>query len=179
MSDRRTIFNRFTKTPNAKTPISKIGPVSTDRNVAQVPQPSSDTATVDGKTLIQTYFTRVPGVGDETPIIYNGDRLWAKITLTLETAGPVVVGTQSGLAPVLSGKGQLLATGDPATFHIMKGVRLYILSTGVNRVKFVTEPIPWLEMITGLVGQLVGRLVPGSSRDPKPDAPATTNKSKL
>lgn len=174
----RTPFNAFER---KRPPISKIGPVSTDRNVAQVVLPSSETSTVDGRTLIQTYFTQVPNVGDATPILYNGDRLWARITLTLETAGPVVVGTQSNIAPVLSGKGQLLETDVPAVFDIMKGTRLYILATGVNRIKFVTAPLPWLEMITGLIGQLVGRLVPGSTLAPKPlpDAKTTNKTSKL
>jgi hypothetical protein len=164
----------FTRPTGPKSaPISKVGLVSTNRNIAQAPQPASETGAVDGRILIQTYFTSLPGIGEDTPILYNGDRLWARITLTLETAGPVAVGTGSNMSPVLSGKGQLLETGVPSTFDVMKGTRLYILATGINRVKFVTAPIPWLELITGLIGQVVGALMPGS----RPEAP--TLKSKL
>jgi hypothetical protein len=149
--------------PLAKPPVSKIGPVSLDRSVAQAHPPSPDLARVDGRTLIYTFFTALPNVGEPTPILYNGDRLWARITLTLETAGPVSVGTISNLAPVLGGNGELLETDFPMTFDIYKGTRLYILSTGVNRIKVVVSPIPWLEMITGLLGKLVGRFSPTSS----------------
>lgn len=156
MSERRFPFSRPPPKPGlASRPGSKVGYVSTDRNVAQIPQPAHETGAVDGRTLIQTYFTSLPNIGEDTPILYNGDRLWARITLTLETAGPVAIGTQSNISPVLSGKGQLLETGVPVVFDVMKGNRLYVLATGINRIKFVTAPLPWLEMITGLVAQLV------------------------
>jgi hypothetical protein len=172
MSQRRFPFVR----PTPLKSISKVGVVSTDRNIAQAPQPASETGAVDGRTLLQTYFTSLPKVGEDTPILYNGDRLWARITLTLETAGPVAVGTQSNIDPVLSGKGQLLQTGVPITFDIMKGTRLYVISTGINRIKFATGPIPWLEMIAGLVGRLVSALAPGVVH---PAAPPSVPKSKL
>lgn len=173
MTQRRFPFIR----PTPPKPMSKVGAVSTDRNVAQAPRPASETGAVDGRTLLQTYFTSLPNIGEDTPILYNGDRLWARITLTLETAGPVAVGTQSNISPVLSGKGQLLQTGVPLTFDIMKGTRLYILSTGINRVKYSTAPIPWLEMIAGLVGRVVNALAPQPLHTsiPAPAAP----KSKL
>ncbi len=90
-------------------------------------------------------------IGQDTDIIYNGDMMWAQIILTLETAGPVAVGNSSQIVPVLSGKGQLLETGEPTSFFIAKGTRLYIASTSINRVKRVFQPIPWLENITGLI----------------------------
>lgn len=179
MSDRRFPFSRPTP---PKGPVSKVGYVSTDRNVAQVPQPAHETGSVDGRTLIQTYFTSLPNVGEATPILYNGDRLWARITLTLETAGPVAIGTQSNIDPVLSGKGQLLQTGVPVVFDVMKGTRLYVLATGINRIKFVTSPLPWLEMITGLVAQLVSVFKPaipvalGTSADKTTIAKSTKSK---
>lgn len=131
---------------------SKIGPVSLDRNVAQGDQPASTPGDSDNRTFIDTFFTKVPVAGEGTQIVYNGDRIWARVTLTLETAGPVAVGNQAGIAPVLSGKGQLLETDVPVTFNIAKGTRLYVAAAGINRVKRVIEPIPWLETITGLVG---------------------------
>lgn len=106
----------------------------------------------DRQTETFTYFTTIgpqPNQGG-TPVLYNGDRLWANVTVTLETAGPVAVGTRSELFPVLSGKGVLLDTDVPKTFVIGKGYsRLYIASTSINRVKVEIEPFPWIEQIAG------------------------------
>lgn len=134
---------------------SKLGPVSLNRNVAQSPEPADTTGGSEHRTQVDTYFTRVPVAGEPTDIVYNGDMVWAKITLTLETAGPVAVGNLSSIIPALSGRGQLLETDVPTVFFIAKGTRLYITATGVNRVKRVVEPIPWLETITGLVSSLL------------------------
>lgn len=142
--------------PPGASPVSKIGPVSLDRSRAQSPEPANTTGQSEHRTFIDTYFTRVPVPGDDTDVVYNGDNMWARLTLTLETAGPVAVGNLSSITPVLSGKGQLLETDVPLTFYIAKGTRLYIAATGINRVKVVVEPIPWLETITGLVGALLG-----------------------
>ncbi len=137
---------------------SKIGPVSLDRTRAQSPQPADTTGAAEHRTFVDTYFTKVPVPGQDTDIIYNGDMLWAKVTLTLETAGPVAVGNLSSITPVLSGKGQLLETDKPTDFFIAKGTRLYIAAAGINRVKRVIEPIPWLEVITGLIGGVLRAL---------------------
>lgn len=146
---------------NAKQP-SKIGSVAgiTERTVARG-EALSVNPSQGGETraMLQTYFTRGPLVGEENPLLYNGDRTWAKITLTLQTAGPVAIGTSSNISPVLSGKGVLLQTGIPISLNIAKGTRLYIASTGVNRVLFLTEPLPWLEQITANLGQLVSRIM--------------------
>ena len=99
-------------------------------------------------------------------MLYNGDRMWARVILTLETAGPVAVGQSSQLQPVLSGKGQLLETGVPTPFTIAKGNRLYIAATGVNRVKVVVEPFPWLEQLTGLLNVIMGSGAPVPPPDP-------------
>ena len=153
-------------------PGSKIGAVSLDRTKAQITEPATKTTESDLKTYVDTYFTKVPVVGKETPIIYNGDRTWARVTLTLETAGPVAVGNQATLAPVLSGKGQLLETDVPTVFFVAKGTRLYEGSTGINRIKRVIEPFPWLEPITGSLSSIDATL---RSRA----APAATPGSKL
>jgi hypothetical protein len=139
-------------------PVSKIGPVSLDRTRAQSPEPADTTGGAEHRTFVDTYFTKAPVVGQDTDIVYNGDMVWAKVTLTLETAGPVAVGNLASLTPVLSGKGQLLETDVPTEFFIAKGTRLYISAAGVNRVKRVIEPIPWLEVIAGLVGSVVRAL---------------------
>ena len=149
---------------------SKIGHVSTNRTVAQSPKPADTTGGSENRSFIDTYFTKAPVDGQATDIIYNGDRLWAKVTLTLETAGPVAVGNSSSITPVLSGKGQLLETDVPTIFFIAKGTRMYVAASGINRVKRIVEPVPWLETIAGLVGTLIGaRPAPAPvSAGPKP-----------
>lgn len=156
-------FNNITKVISGavKQPVSKVGPVQgiTDRNQAKSPSTvSAEPGLGDNRTQVDTYFTRGPQVGEQTPLIYTGDRFWARVVLTLETAGPVAVGTSSSLVPVLGGKGALLQTGVPTTFTIAKGTKLYIASTGVNRVQRVIEPLPWLEQITGVLGVVAERL---------------------
>lgn len=105
-----------------------------------------------------TYFTKPPVVGQPTPVLYEANRLWTDVTLTLETAGPVAVGIRSQITPVLSGRGVLLPTGVPVTLRIAKGNRIYIAATAVNRVKVLLQPVPWLEQITSLLGSAVSRL---------------------
>ena len=146
------------RNPASPGPGSKIGPISLDRTRAQSPEPADTTGAAEHRTFVDTYFTKVPVSGEPTDIIYNGDMVWAKVTLTLETAGPVAVGNLSSITPVLSGKGQLLETDVPTEFFIAKGTRLYIAAAGINRVKRVIEPIPWLEVIAGLVGGVVRAL---------------------
>jgi hypothetical protein len=113
--------------------------------------PSGDAGAGNNRSQLSTFFTKVPVVGEPTTVLYSGDRLWADVTLTLETAGPVAVGTASQITPVLSGRGALLETGTPLTFRIAKGSKLYIAATAVNRVKMFIQPVPWLEQITGLL----------------------------
>jgi hypothetical protein len=150
---RRPVVSKIGPASSSST---KIGPVSLNRTIAQSPEPADTPGGSDHRTFVDTYFTKVPVVGQATDIIYNGDRTWAKITLTLETAGPVAVGNMSAIAPVLSGKGQLLETDVPTVFFIGQGTRLYVSAAGVNRVKRVIEPVPWLETIAGLVKGVVG-----------------------
>lgn len=134
---------------------SKIPSVSTDRRVAQIPIPSSQSGSGETRSKIYTYFTGNDGA---SVVLYNGDRQWAKLTLTLETAGPVCVGDASTISPVLSGKGQLLQTGIPTEFTIAKGTRLYIAATSISRVKVEIAPYPWMEQIVGLIGDVIGAI---------------------
>lgn len=136
---------------------SKIGPVTGDRTGASASQPQTQTGAGDNRTQIYTYLTRLPKNG-AADILYNGDRLWAKLTLTLEGAGPVSVGQQSNLFPVLGGQGVLLEADEPYEVIIAKGTRLYIAANGVNRVKVKVEPLPWLEQMTALIQSLVGKV---------------------
>jgi hypothetical protein len=124
-----------------------------DPTLATAPGPQTEQGRAETRSFLDTYFTKQGA----TTIIYNGDRQWARVTLTLETAGPVAVGTAQNIGPALSGKGQLLTTNVPVTFTIAKGSRLYVVATGVNRVKRSVEPVPWLEQITGLISALLGK----------------------
>lgn len=148
--------NPFAEVATVKAPekLEKIGftDAPLNRTKPSVPQPSTDFGKGDNRTQITTYFTK-PDVRP-TPILYNGDRMWARVTLTLETAGPVAIGNMAEITPVLSGRGQLLPANTPMTFTVAKGTRLYIASTSVNRVKVTIEPMPWLEQLTGLAGQI-------------------------
>lgn len=143
------------RVPRFKTPpMSKIGSTAgiTDRNIARPEPVLAKDGAGDNRIQVDTYFTSLPVPSRPTPIVYNGDRNWVRVTLTLETAGPVSVGNMSNLAPVLSGKGRLLQTGVPAEFYVAKGSRLWIESTGINRITRQVEALPWLEQLAGLSG---------------------------
>lgn len=106
------------------------------------------------RTDISTYFT-VPSPTSQ--MVYTAET-WVTVKLTLETAGPVAVGTNAQIAPVLSGKGRLLDTGVEYTFHLARGSSLYIAAEAVNRVSFTVEPIPWAEQIAAEISA-VARVV--------------------
>ncbi len=121
-------------------------------------QTISQMGTGDRQTEAYTLFTLVgqqAGGSSSTPILYNADRNWAKVTLILETAGPVAVSTRADLFPVLSGKGELLQTGVPMVFTLGKGQsRLYYGANALNRIKVQIEPFAWMEQIVGNVEEI-------------------------
>ncbi len=121
---------------------------------ATAPDPATNQGKSERRIAIQTWFTQVGGSQE----VYPGDRLWARVTLTLETAGPVSVGQRARVTPVLGGNGVLLTTNVPMTFTISKGDTLYMAATSVNRVKVVVEAVPWLEQIAGTVDRVVDLL---------------------
>ena len=110
------------------------------------------------RTEVYSYFTRPTA---ETDLLYSAEN-WVRIKLTLETAGPVAVGTSHSLAPVLSGRGRLLDTGVEFECFLAKGTRFYVTSQTVNRISVTIEPIPWLEQISGdmamMLGLIAGRI---------------------
>lgn len=138
-------------------PTSKIGlNTSTNPTISTVQAPSPTVAGAELTTEMYTFFARPNPTGRFT-VLYNGDRQFAQLVLTLETAGPVAVATKQQLDPTLSGKGQLLETGMPLTFFVAKGNRVYISATSLNRIKVTVQPLPWLEQLTGLLGLVAGR----------------------
>lgn len=94
------------------------------------------------RTQIYTHFTE-PTEGSE--LLYAAEN-WVRIRLQLKTAGPVAVGNNASIAPVLSGKGQLL-DDTPFECHLAKGSSIYITSQTRNRVNVTIEPIPWFEQL--------------------------------
>ena len=131
--------------------MSKLGPnTSTNQTQASVQAPSPTVAGAELATEIYTFFAK-PVTDGRFVVLYNGDRQFAQVVLTLETAGPVAVSQKQQLDPVLSGKGQLLETGVPLTFFIAKGNRIYVAATAISRIKVTVEPFPWLEQFAGLL----------------------------
>lgn len=103
----------------------------------------TDITDAPGHTEIYTYFTRP---NNKSNLFYTAEK-WIKVSLLLETGGPVAVSTRQDILPVLSGKGISLRTGEVRTWDLERGDRLYIASTSSNRVQVITQPIPWLESI--------------------------------
>jgi hypothetical protein len=142
----------------APTSSQKLGVnTSTDRTIGTAPAPSPALAGAEVKTEVNTYIAK-PASDGTAAVLYNGDRQYARVTLVLETAGPVVVGTKQQLYPVTSGKGERLDTGVPFTFNIAKGDRIWVATTSINRIKVQIGPVPWLEQITGLLGGIVSQV---------------------
>lgn len=137
--------------------MSKLGPnVSTNQTQGSVQAPSPTVAGAELTTEMYTFFAR-PVTDGRFVVLYNGDRQYAQVVLTLETAGPVAVATKQQLDPVLSGKGQQLETGVPLSFFIAKGNRIYVAATAISRIKVTIQPLPWLEQFAGLLGLLVSK----------------------
>jgi len=138
-----------------------------------------------GQTEVYTLFTQFNGP-QFTKLLFSAQS-WVRITLRLETAGPVEVGWREDLAPVLSGKGILLDVRD-VTFILPKGQRLFYTAASVNRVRVIIEPIPWLEQILAnvqigfdrvvdslnplnLLNRMLGRPGAGPEGPPAPGGP--------
>lgn len=142
--------------------VSKIGVAPganlTDRGQA-MPAPMIAGGGTDAPSDTYTYFTQIPTTGQQSTVqLYTADRTWAKVTLTLETAGPVAVGTVANLTPVLGGLGIILPVGVPLSWTLAKGSKLYIASTSVNRVKVQVDSIPWLAKITHVLSQILSAI---------------------
>jgi hypothetical protein len=95
------------------------------------------------RTDVYTYFTKKDG---KTELLYSAEN-WVRIKLTLETTGPVAVGTVASLVSPTAGHGITLDTAVPFETYLAKGTRFYIIADAISRVNIVIEPIPWLEQI--------------------------------
>jgi hypothetical protein len=123
--------------------------------IPSIPAPRADQVAGNYVTTLSTYFTKP---GQVTPL-YTADKAWARVILTLETAGPVEVSTTSSFKPFLSGKAQTLQTGVPLTFDCAKGSKLFIGAGTVERIKVTVQPLPWLEQIAGAAGGVLTKLL--------------------
>ncbi len=130
------------------------------------------------RTEVYSYFTSASG---QTELIYSAEN-WVRIKLTLETAGPVSVGTSAELSPVLGGRGRLLDTAVEFEVYLARGSRFYVISDSINRLSVTIEPVPWLEqlagdMVTALssVAQTVANIGAGIVNAVRATRPATSS----
>ncbi len=124
------------------------------RAIPNAPAPAqADQRAGNYNTTAYTFFTPA---GQVVPF-YTATLAWAKITLTLETAGPVEISEKANFT-FLSGQAQALITNVPLSFTIAKGNTMYLGSSTVNRVKVTVEQFPWLEQIVGAIQQGLGGL---------------------
>jgi len=105
-------------------------------------------------TEIYTLITRSDG---RTQLLYSAEEP-IKVRLTLETAGPVSIGTRENLGTPLSGGGVLLITNEEMIWNLPRGDRLYYVAGSVNRVKVSTEPIPYGQQVLDAIGRIISAL---------------------
>lgn len=99
-------------------------------------------STIDNRADLYVLFTVAGG----TRLLVSVPQ-WTKITLRLETAGPVSVGTREQLDPTGSGKGRLLPTNEDVIVNLGPNTRFYYAAESLQRVSVHIEAIPWLQAI--------------------------------
>ena len=117
------------------------------------PPPAPTVKATATKTRMSDYFT-VPG---GTRLLYTAEG-WVHARLLLQNAGPVAIGMDQNITPVLSGRGRLLPTGEEIRFNMTRGDRLFIAAEAINRVSFVIEPLPPLERIAVTLDAIFGTI---------------------
>jgi hypothetical protein len=110
----------------------------------------------EGRTEINTYFTKVGG----DHLLYQAES-WVIIRLMLEGAGPVDVGTRDQIAPVLSGKGISLPQNVEIAFPLAKGNRIWITANTINRVRRIIQPVPHENQRDKQLGSILALLQKG------------------
>ena len=110
------------------------------------------------KTDVYTFFTKSSG----TTLLLSLPN-WSLVTLRLESAGPVAVGTIESLTPVGT-KGRLLPVNEDIKIVMVPLTRLFIAADSLQRVAVQVEPYPWLfeilnavKALPSLLGRLLGR----------------------
>jgi hypothetical protein len=132
--------------PNNKLPFA-VGPQGPAR-MSPRGEVASGVENYTNHTEVSSVFTTI---GQQTVLIAA---TWLQITMTLETAGPVAIGTRANILPVLSGAGRLLPTNVPIRFLLPRGDILYMSSNAVNRVSVQVEPFPFYDGLLQAFGNL-------------------------
>lgn len=117
-------------------------------------------------------YTRFTQPSDESELLLSAEPEdgWTVVTLGLETAGPVAVGTNADITPVASGRGVLLPTTRDFSITLSPGDRLYLASDSINRIRVTTQPVPWGEAIVDLLTGILS----AASRRPAASKPTLT-----
>jgi hypothetical protein len=121
-------------------------------------QPPSEPYAIQAPLInLKTYFTVADG---QTHLLYTAQS-WVKARLMLENAGPVAIGHDQEITPVLSGRGLLLPTLEWVEFNMTKGSRIFIAAEAINRVKLQIAPVPLAEQLgswfSAVLNLLMGR----------------------
>jgi hypothetical protein len=129
-----------------------------------------------GQTTARTIFTDRIG---EAKILLE-PKMWVTVKLRLETAGPVAIGiNNANIIPVLNGLGSLLGA-DEITIVLKKGDRLFYGCNAINRVRMVTEPVPWQQQIFMRIGDVIRALSGSTPSTPTaPPAPLKPSTRKI
>lgn len=99
------------------------------------------------QTMIYTLQTN-PTSGTGTQLVYQTQPdEWIRVTLRLETGGPVVIGHLSNLRPTTSGKGRLLPSDEDIIVDLSPTSKLFIAAEGVERVGVHITSLPGLGMV--------------------------------
>jgi hypothetical protein len=101
------------------------------------------------QTKVYTYVT-TPSQGTQV-LVASPDNEWLDVELRLETAGPVVVGTDQALTPLIGGPGRILPANQDIVVRLSPGTRLYILSDTADRVSVQINAVPGLEQLLSVI----------------------------
>ena len=138
-----------------KPPLPTAHSQTLSRAIPTINTPQPDQAAGNYNTTLSTVFTKAGAI----TLLYSAERAWMRLTITLETAGPVEVSSVSNFKPFLSGKAQALQTGVPLIYDCAKGSRVWVGAGTVERLKLTVQPLPWLEQITGAAGAIMAALM--------------------
>jgi len=124
--------------------LDRTGGVTSSNNGS--PGPAVAIPTSDSKNTLTTVQTNA----GEVVLLFQGNSAWSQVTLILETAGPVAVGTGPGVK-LTTGSGVRLTTGVPLSFPVARGERVYAASGAVSRIQVIAHPIAWGEHVANLL----------------------------
>ncbi len=98
------------------------------------------------RTQISTGLT-MPG---QSTLIYSATE-WVTVRLGLQSAGPVVAGTDPNLFPVGQGKGAILPSNRDMIMILAPSDRLYLASDALNSVTVIIEAVPEIVLLQNVI----------------------------